>query len=225
VCKRYNYTTNVEAMRQFASYLDRLVDKFQSNEETSEVFPNRYGPIVRKAEGGHELVRARWGMPSPYSTLKGKNYDYGVMNIRNTSSPHWRRWLAPEYRCLVPLVKFAEPDPSSKRAGEPTPDAWFARPDGGLFFFAGIWTTWTGKRMAREDPAEHELYAFLTTEPNAVVAPIHPQAMPVVLTEANEVEAWLEAPWQEAKALQRPLAEDALIILPTTDTTDQPTLI
>src|SRR6476620_976938 len=23
-------------------------------------------------------------------------------NIRNTKSPHWRRWLAPESRCLVP---------------------------------------------------------------------------------------------------------------------------
>ena len=28
---------------------------------------------------------------------------------------------------------------------------------------------------------QHELFGFLTTEANAVVAPIHPKAMPVIL--------------------------------------------
>ena len=31
-----------------------------------------------------------------------------VTNIRNTASPHWRGWLKPETRCLVPLNSFAE---------------------------------------------------------------------------------------------------------------------
>jgi putative SOS response-associated peptidase YedK len=31
-----------------------------------------------------------------------------VTNIRNTSSPHWRGWLKPENRCLVPFNSFAE---------------------------------------------------------------------------------------------------------------------
>jgi putative SOS response-associated peptidase YedK len=31
-----------------------------------------------------------------------------VTNIRNTSSPHWRGWLKPEGRCLVPFNSFAE---------------------------------------------------------------------------------------------------------------------
>jgi putative SOS response-associated peptidase YedK len=34
---------------------------------------------------------------------------------------------------------------------------------------------------------EHEPFGFLTTEANAIVAPIHPKAMPVVLTSAAEV--------------------------------------
>ncbi len=49
------------------------------------------------------------------------------------------------------------------------------------------------------------------TEPNAVVSPIHPTAMPALLTTAKEYELWLTAPVKEALALQRPLPDDALM--------------
>ena len=40
---------------------------------------------------------------------------------------------------------------------------------------------------------QHDLFGFLTTEANAVVAPIHPKAMPVILTTPEEVDLWLLA--------------------------------
>ncbi len=65
----------------------------------------------------------------------------------------------------------------------------------------------------KEGETANDLFAFLTTEPNNVVGPVHPKAMPVILTTQDEIETWLTAPPEEALKLQRPLPDDALRIV------------
>jgi putative SOS response-associated peptidase YedK len=52
----------------------------------------------------------------------------------------------------------------------------------------------------------------MTCDANAIVKPIHPKAMPVILTEPAEIELWLTAEWKDAKRLQRPFPSDAMMM-------------
>lgn len=76
--------------------------------ELPAIFPNTAAPVVHLREGERTLSMMRWGLPSPAFALEGRKVDPGVTNVRNVKSPHWRRWLKPEHRCLVPFASFSE---------------------------------------------------------------------------------------------------------------------
>jgi putative SOS response-associated peptidase YedK len=176
------------------------------------IYPDYAAPIVRLENGQRVIANARWGLPSPAFALKGRNSDPGITNVRNTASAHWKRWLGPAHRCLVPFTSFAEPEtlPDGKKQ-----NAWFAHDESRpIAFFAGIWVPqWKSVRKVKEGETVNDLYAFLTCEPNKEVGAIHPKAMPVILTTPDEWEIWLNAEWVEAGKLQRALPDGSLVVV------------
>ncbi|RWG22540.1 MAG: SOS response-associated peptidase [Mesorhizobium sp.] len=214
MCNLYNITTSQEAIRQWTRALRDILGNL---EPSVDIYPNQPGPVVRNApDGERELATLFWGMPTPPERVKGKA-DYGTTNIRNPQYGHWQQYVGVEHRCVVPVTSFAEPSPTP---GDKDPETgiqrnyWFAlNEDRPLFFFAGLWTPWQGVRKVKDGPGDFELYGFMTTKPNALIAPIHEKAMPVILTTQEETETWLTAPWSEAKRLQRTAPDDALVIV------------
>lgn len=235
MCNLYSMTTSVQAIRDFVKTV-RIHPSIGNLAPLRSIFPDYAAPIVRNTDAGPELAMVRWGMPGSsqvlfqaakrraqkveekqgrdlskdeFAELLANEPDRGVTNVRNTTSRHWTRWLAPEHRCVVPFTSFSE---FNKDAGG---DIWFALNDSRpLAFFAGIWVQdWTSVRKVKEGRVTADLYAFLTSEPNAEVGAIHPKAMPVILREPDEIETWLTAPWEEAGEAQRPLPDGTLEIV------------
>lgn len=208
MCNLYSLTT---AQSAIADLVNLWQDDTGNLPEMTGIYPDYPAPVVTQTAQGRVMRMMRWGMPSPAFALKGKKTDKGVTNVRNTASPHWRRWLGPDHRCVVPFTSFSEY--RAVKGGRPEV-VWFA-PTGPekTLFFAGIWTNWTSVRKLKEGEVTADLFAFLTTEPNAVVAPIHPKAMPVILRSVEAVNHWLKAPVEEALRLQRPFDDAGLALV------------
>lgn len=239
MCNLYSLTTNQEAIRRLFRVERDLAGNLPA---MPGIFPDYPAPIIRvAADGVRELATARWGMPSSSQAIfeatkkradklraKGREVDFdallrmepdsGTTNVRNTASRHWRLWLEPGHRCLVPFTSFSE---FNREAGG---DIWFALgEDRPLICFAGIWAPhWTGVRKIKTGVETIDLYAFLTTEPSEPVRSIHPKAMPAILMSPDEWDAWLRADWAEASRLQRPLPDGTLQVVARGEKEDPP---
>lgn len=202
MCNEYRSGRNQAEIRShFRVKHDRT-----GNLDQGHLFPDRLAPVIRRdGDGDRELLKMRWGFPSPQPAGPP------VTNLREAAKPFWRPWLEVGNRCVVPWTAFCEwTDELPKRR------KWFALSDDQpLAAFAGVWREWEGTRGTKADPqtGRHLLFTFLTTAPNDLVAPVHRKAMPVILAGEEDVETWLTAPSATALTLQRPYPAGQMVIL------------
>ncbi|WP_052265377.1 SOS response-associated peptidase family protein [Ruegeria sp. ANG-R] len=181
--------------------------------------------VTADETGSRSLQYARWGWKKV--RFRGKKHETWLTNVRNLDGWPWQHVISERsQRCLVPASSFSEYHPSETIPGaRGTPikaASWFrlqgeaARPP---FAFAGMMRRWGWEQDGLRKKADEALrdaghqvtaMAFLTTEPNSIVAPIHPKAMPVVLHTEEQFETWLIGTAEDAASLQKPLPNELL---------------
>jgi len=207
MCNLYSLTRNREAIIRLFKVSHNRAAAF---EPSPAIFPGHNTPIVRRAaDGERELVTMSWG----FVLLQQGRAPRRVTNVRDDkirTSTFWRTSFE-ERRCLVPASSFCEP-----RGERPAVWHWFAvngddaRP---LFAFPGVWRRYQGPLKKDGETIELEVFAFMTTTPNELVATINHERMPVLLAREDQFDTWLTGPPDEAFALARPYAADAMRIV------------
>jgi len=180
--------------------------------EKTYTAPGKAGYVVREVDGTRQLQIMKWGFctrkPRKRPAREGEMpflTDWWT-NARNLNSNMWKPWLLkPAHRCLVPFGRFSEPKAAADRKAPSDLHWWFSVADSPIAAFAGVW---------KHDEHEGDVFSFLTTEPNALVAPKHPKAMPVILMPAD-YERWLHGTIDDVLALQAPFPSQLMTIEPS----------
>ena len=97
---------------------------------------------------------------------------------------------------------------------------WFALADPEeeprpLFAFAGIWRRHQGPIKKDGPSVTLDVFSFVTTTPNALVATVNHERMPVLLATEVEHETWLNGGVGEALALVKPFPPERMRIVQT----------
>ena len=193
MCGRYSLTTPVEAIaRLFA------LDSRANLPPRYNIAPTQDVPIVRldKAGQARELVQVRWGLVPVWA--KDVKIGARMINARAETVATRFKDAFQRRRCLVVADGFYE---WRKLADGRRQPYRITLADGGVFAFAGLWERW-------RNPADNEWLlscTIVTTDANALVAPIHDR-MPVILAPEAHT-PWLAAP---DPALLKPYPADAM---------------
>ncbi len=153
------------------------------------VAPQSEVPVVHETREGERVVTLmRWGLLPHWA--RDPSLGNKLNNARAESvfdKPSFRQAVR-RRRCLLPASGFYE-----WQAGPSGKQPWYiSRRDGTPFAMAGLFEAW----RASESDEWRLTCCVITTEPNALMAPIHDR-MPVMI-EAQDWSRWLARDQQEA---------------------------
>jgi putative SOS response-associated peptidase YedK len=210
MCGRYGLALTSE---QLAEVLELDVSNVPEIRPRYNIAPTQPAPVVgvgREAPRGVSLLR--WGLIPWWA--KDRRIGARLINARSETAddkPAFRDAFA-ERRCLVPADGFYEWQKLAAAAGaKPRKQPWHIQlADGDPFAFAGLWERW------RDPETADKVFTFtiLTTQPNALVRPMHGR-MPVILPRETW-DAWLDpaTPATELRGLLVPLPAERMTAWP-----------
>ena len=179
---------------------DRAYERFN-------VAPTEEVPAIVQDRGGRRGELLRWGLVPFWA--RQLNTGLTLINARAETIGSSRVYGGlvgrGSHRCLVLADGFYE-WVSAEDPKQPRVPLHFSLASGASFCFAGLWTTWR---------SEVRSCSVITTTANELVAPVHDR-MPVVLTEPETWEAWLDPELSAADvaALLAPLPAGSLDVAP-----------
>ncbi|MBK8248844.1 MAG: SOS response-associated peptidase [Gemmatimonadetes bacterium] len=171
------------------------------------VAPGQEILAVREMGGKREAVPLRWGIHPPWG-----NQGHAIVNVRSEGGFHQGpfRHALHLRRCLVLCDVFYEWQlVPGRRRKQP----WaLAMPDRAPFALGAVWEP---ASSGEERPAA--AVAILTTEPNALILPLHDR-MPVIVAEERWVD-WLDAHTAEPAVQEMTMAwpSEALVAWPISE--------
>ena len=182
-----------------------LIDHFDL--AACDDYPIRYNiapgtniPVIRRSpEGQRVLHLLRWGLIPHWA--KDPTIGARLNNARSesvTEKPAFRDAFR-RRRCLVPADGFYE----WKTEGKIKQPFYFSAVSSAPLALAGVWESWTAP-----DGTIVRTACILTTQANALMAPVHDR-MPVIVGKEHWG-AWLGDPVENVVALMKPCASENL---------------
>lgn len=149
-------------------------------------------PVIAVREGELRIQLMQWWLvphwakepDTKFSTFNAKSE---TVDKKGLFLPYFRG-----SRCLVPASGFYE----WKKEGSAKQPMYVTLARAPMLFFAGLFSVWKSG-----DGKELPTFTVLTTEPNALMKPIH-NRMPVILHE-RDFEQWLDRDFKDTDALKR----------------------
>lgn len=201
MCGRYAFYAPRELIeRTFGVVLE------EDLEPRYNIAPTQLVPVVREDRTGARVLRMqRWGLVPHWARDIGIGARMINARAETLASNAAFRDAFDRRRCLVPVSGFYEWS-GTGRARVPH---FVTRADGAPFALAGLWARWR-PRDAGPDAQRLDSCTIITTDANALVAPLHDR-MPVILP-PEAWAAWLDPSLEGAAVARwlRPAPADAL---------------
>jgi putative SOS response-associated peptidase YedK len=192
MCGRYAFYSPREAIERVFGVPDS-----PEVEPRWNIAPTQYVPVVRVDREGRRVLRMlRWGLVPFWS--RDESIGNRMINARaeTLSRNAAFREAFEQRRCLIPVSGFYE----WRREGRVRTPWFIESADGEPFALAGLWARWRPRGSgASSEPLDS--CTIITTDANALVAPIHDR-MPVILPPEGFA-AWLDPHGHDVAVLAR----------------------